>query len=326
MRRRELILGIGGTIVAPLAVRAQPPALSVIGFLHSGAPEQNVERLSAYFKGLSETGFVEGQNVAIEYRWAAGHNDKLPMLAAELVQRQVAVIATPASTPAALAAKAATATIPIVFASGADPVALGLVAGFSRPGGNVTGVTSLNIELAAKRLELFRELLPQATRFFTLINPTSALAEPFAKDLETGAATVGIHVEILHASTDREIEAAFAGLPQQPGIALVFGPDSFFYIRRAQIAALAARYAVPAIFDVPEYVEAGALISYGSDFSDVLQLAGRYTGRILKGEKPADLPVAQSTKFKLAINQNTAKALGLTVPPILLAQADEVIE
>jgi putative ABC transport system substrate-binding protein len=327
LRRRDFIKALGSMAAAwPLAAHAQQPAMPVIGFLHSGSPEPNVKRLAAFRKGLSEAGLVEGQTVAIEFRWAAGQNDRLPALAADLVRRQVALIATPGSTPAAFAAKAATATIPIVFAAGADPVALGLVASLSRPGSNVTGITSLNAELEAKRLGLFRELVPQAAHYFALVNPTSPLAEPSTKALQAGAATVGIHVDILHASTDREIEAAFASLPQQGGNVLVFGPDAFFYIRRAQIAALAARHALPAIFDGRDYVEAGGLVSYGADFLNLMQLAGSYTGRILKGAKPADLPVVQSTKFEFVINVKTAKALGVKISDNLLSLADEVIE
>jgi putative tryptophan/tyrosine transport system substrate-binding protein len=326
IRRREFITLIGGAAAWPLAARAQQSALPVIGFLHSGVPEQNVKRMTAWRKGLQEAGFVEGQNVAIEYRWAAGRNEKLPELAADLIHRQVAVIATAGSTPAALAAKAATTTIPVVFGAGADPVELGLVPSLNRPGGNVTGVTSLNAEVAAKRLGLFRELVPQAARYFALVNPTSALAELFIKDLRAGAATVGIHVDILRASTDGEIEAAFASLAQQTGNAMVFGPDAFFFIRRAKIAALMAHHAIPSVHDARDYVEAGALMSYGADFLSVMQLAGGYTGRVLKGEKPADLPVMLSTKFELVLNLKTAKTLGLAIPDRVLALADEVIE
>jgi putative tryptophan/tyrosine transport system substrate-binding protein len=326
MRRRDFIKVLAGSAVAlPLAAHAQQPAVPVIGFLHSGSPDQNVKRLAAFRKGLNEAGFVEGQNVAIEYRWAAGQNDKLPALVADLIRRQVAVIATAGSTPASVAAKAATTTIPIVFAVGADAVALGLVASLNRPGGNVTGITSLNADIAAKRLGVLRELVPQATRYFTLVNPTSQLAEPFIKDLQAGAASLGTHIDILHASTDGEIEAAFADLPLA-GTVLVFPPDAFFYIRRARIAALAARHAVPTMFDGRDYVDAGGLASYGADFVNVMELAGNYTARILKGEKAADLPVVQAARFELVINLKTAKALGVTVPPTLLAIADEVIE
>jgi len=327
MRRREFITLLGGaSLVWPLAVRAQQPSMPVIGFLHAGSAEQYVQRLTAYRNGLSEAGFVEGRNVAIEFRWADGHDDRLPDMAADLIRRQVAVIATPGSTDAALAAKAATKTIPIVFAVGGDPVVLGLVASLNRPDGNITGVTSLNSEVAAKRFGLLRQLVPQAAHYFALVNPTSALADPFIKDLQVGAASLGIQVEILRASTAAEIEAAFAKLPQQPGMVLLVGTDAFFFIRRAQISALAARYALPAMFDNREYAEAGGLISYGADIFDFMREAGGYTGRILKGEKPADLPVMQSTKYEFVINLKTAKALGLNVPPTVLAIADEVIE
>lgn len=310
----------------PRVLAAQQSAMPVIGFLHSGSAEQNVERLAAFRKGLSDRGFIEGKNVRIEYRWAEGRNDELPALAADLVRQHVALIATPGSTPASVAAKAATSSIPIVFAVGTDPVALGLITSLSRPGGNATGVTSLNAELAAKRLGLFRDLVPNAARYFTLINPTSELARPFTRDLESAAATLGITIEVLRASTDSEIEAAFASLPQQPGTVMVFGPDAFFYTRRAQIAELALRHVVPTIFDVGDYVKAGGLVSYGADFLNVMELAGRYAGRILQGEKPADLPVQQPTKFELVINVKTAKALGIEVPTKLLLIADEVVE
>jgi putative tryptophan/tyrosine transport system substrate-binding protein len=327
MNRREFIALLGGAAAMwPLGAHAQQTAMPVIGFLHSGSPEQNTKRLAAFRKGLNEAGFVEGQNVAIEYRWAAGQSDKLPALAADLIRRRVEVIATAGSTPAAVVAKAATTTIPIVFAVGADAVALGLVASLNRPGGNVTGITSLNADVAAKRLGVLRELVPQATRYFTLVNPTSQLAEPFIKDLQAGAASLAIHIDVLHASTDGEIEAAFAGLPQPAGTVLIFPPDAFFYIRRARISALAERHTVPTIFDGRDYVDAGGLASYGADFLNVMELAGNYTAPILKGEKPADLPVVQAAKFELVINLKTAKALGVTVPPTLLALADEVIE
>jgi ABC-type uncharacterized transport system substrate-binding protein len=327
MRRRELLTFLGSAACLwPRLVAAQQGTTPVIGFLHSGSAEQNVERLAAFRKGLSDRGFIEGKNVRIEYRWAEGRNDELPVLAADLVRQHVALIATPGSTPASVAAKAATSSIPLVFAVGTDPVALGLIASLSRPGGNATGVTSLNAELAAKRLGLFRDLVPNAARYFTLINPTSELARPFTRDLESAAASLGIAIEVLRASTDPEIEAAFASLPQQPGTVMVFGPDAFFYTRRAQIAELALRHAVPTIFDVGDYVKAGGLVSYGADFLNVMELAGRYAGRILQGEKPADLPVQQPTKFELVINVKTAKALGIEVPTKLLLIADEVVE
>jgi putative tryptophan/tyrosine transport system substrate-binding protein len=328
MRRRSFIALIGGAAAAwPYAARAEQPAkIPVIGFLHGASQRESAKRLAAFHKGLNEAGFIEGQNVAIEYRWADGRTDRLPDMAAELIRRQVAVIATPGSASAAVAAKAATATVPIVFATGADPVGLGLVASLNRPGGNATGIVSQNVELAAKRLEMMREMVPQASHYFAFINPASPLTEPFIKDLLAGAAILGIQIAMLRASTDAEIEAAFAGLPQQAGTVLVFSSDAFLYSHRAQIVALVARHAVPAIFDGIDYVSAGGLASYGADFLNVMQLAGDYTGRILKGEKPADLPVVQAAKFELVINLKTAKSLGLSVPDKLLALADEVLE
>jgi putative ABC transport system substrate-binding protein len=327
VKRRKFIKLVGGAAVAwPTAAWAQRPATPVIGFLHSASPDQNVKRLEAFRKGLSDAGFIEGRNVAIEYRWAFGKNEELPALAADLVRRQVTLIATPGSTPAAVAAKAATSSIPIVFGAGADPVALGLVASISRPGGNATGITSLNTELVAKRLGIIRDLVPQVSRYFTLANPSSVLAAPFTAVLQDAAAGIGVHFEVLQATNDREIDASFAKIPQQPGNVLVFGPDAFFYIRRAHIAELALRQSLPTIFDDRAYVEAGGLICYGADFLNVMELAGNYVGRILKGEKPGDLPVQQPTKFELVINLKTARALGITVPLTLQASADEVIE
>ncbi len=329
MRRREFIALFGGAAMSATRlspVRAQQAAMPVIGFLHSSSPEENVRRLDAFLEGLHESGFVEGRNVGIEYRWALGHTEKLPALAADLVRRQVAVIATPGSTVASVAAKQATSTIPIVFTSGSDPVELGLVASLNHPGGNLTGVTSVNADISAKRLGLLRELVPQATRYFALVNPASQLAEPFTRDLQAGAARLGIQIEVLRASTDAEIEALFSGLPRQGGGVLVSSPDAFLYSRRKQLATLALSYHVPASFDVRDYVDAGALVSYGADYLNVMQLAGSYTGRILKGEKPADLPVVQPEKFELVINLKTARALGLSVPPMLLATADDVVE
>jgi putative tryptophan/tyrosine transport system substrate-binding protein len=327
MRRREFISLLTGTAAAwPLAARAQQPAMPVIGFLHTGSPSENAKRLAAFLKGLGDGGFVDGRNVVIEYHWAAGNNEALPAMAAELVRRKVTMIVTPASTAAAVVARAATSTIPIVFAIGADPVALGLVTSLSRPGGNATGTASLNAEVGAKRLGLLRELVPQAARYHVLVNPTSPLAAPFIKELESGAASLGIHLEILRASNDAEIEARFAALPEGPGNVMVFGPDALFYTRRAQIAALAVRHAVPAIFDDRAYVEAGGLLNYGADWANLMELTGGYAARVLKGEKPADLPVQQATKFELVINLKTAKALGLAVPQKLLLLADDVVE
>jgi putative ABC transport system substrate-binding protein len=325
IQRREFITLLGGAAAWPLAARAQR-VVPVIGFLNAGSSEQNTQRVAAFRKGLAETGFVEGRNVAIEFRWADGHNDQLEGMVVDLIRRRVAVIATPGSTDAALAAKAASTTVPIVFGSGGDPVALGLVAGFNRPGGNITGVTSMSTDLAAKRLGLIHELIPQATRYVALVNPTSVLSEAFIKDLQAGATRLGIGVQILHASTAAEIDSAFAKLSQQPGAVLMTGPDAFFYIRRTQIIVLAARHAVPVMFDDRDFAAAGGLMSYGADFFNVMQWAGVYTGRILKGENPVDLPVMQSTKYEFLINLQTAKTLGISVPPTLLALADEIIE
>jgi putative tryptophan/tyrosine transport system substrate-binding protein len=326
MKRREFIRTLAGAAAWPFAARAQQLLMPVIGFLHAGSPEQNIQRVAAYRKGLSDTGFVEGQNVTIEFRWADGHVDRLREMALDLIRRQVAVIATPGSTDAALAAKSATTTIPIVFAAGGDVVALGLVASLSRPGANVTGATSLNADIAAKRLEFIRQVVPQGARYFALVNPSSVLSGSYLNDLQAGAAGLGLHVEIVNASTDADIDVAFANLPLQPGTVLLVSTDAFFFSRHDQIARLAARYRLPAMFDNREYAVTGGLMSYGADFYVALQLAGVYTGRILKGEKPADLPVMQSAKFEFVINMNTAKALSLSVPPTLLALADEVIE
>jgi putative tryptophan/tyrosine transport system substrate-binding protein len=327
MRRRDFISLLGGAAAAwPLAARAQQPAMPVIGFLHSGSPEPNVKRVTAFRKGLSETGYLEGQNLGIEYRWAAGQDDRLPELAADLVRRRVAVIATPGSTPAALAAKAATTVIPIVFYIGADPAAIGLVAKLNRPGGNATGISSQDAELMGKRLAFLHQLVPQAARFVALVNPTSALTEAIVKNVQAGAALLGLHVEILHASTGREIDAAFTNLSQKAGSTLLIPPDAFLFIRRAQILTLAARHALPAIYYDREFADSGGLMSYGPDRVKTFQQAGIYTGRVLKGEKPADLPVMQPTKFELVINLSTARALGIPVPNTLLAIADEVIE
>jgi len=326
MRRRDFITLIGSATPAwPLAARAQQ-RLPVIGFLHSGSPEPNAKRVAAFRKGLGETGYVEGQNVAIEFRWVNDQDDRLAELAADLVHSRVAVIATPGSTQAAVAAKAATATIPIVFYMGADPVALGLVASLSRPGGNVTGISNQDAELMAKRLALLRELAPQAVRRVVLVNRTSPLSEAVIKNLQASVATVGPQVEILNASTGREIDAAFANLSQKPGGALLVSPDALFFNRRAQILTLAARHALPTIYYDREFVDAGGLMSYGADRVITFQQAGIYTGRILKGEKPADLPIMQPTKFELVINLNTARALDIEPSSTLLALADEVIE
>jgi len=322
MNRREFIMLLGGAVAWPLAARAQQ-AMPAIGFLGSESFE---DRLRAFRQGLRDTGYVEGNNVAIEYRWAEGQNDRLPTLAANLVRIRVTVIATP-DTPAALAAKAATTTIPIIFFTAANPVEIGLVANLARPGGNLTGVTTLGLEVGPKRLELLHELVPAATTMALLVNPTSlALSERTTRDLQTAARALGLKIHVLHASTEREIDSAFATFAQLQAGGLVIGPDAFFTSRAEELAALALRHRVPAIYQFREFVEAGGLMSYGTDLTDGNRLTGVYTGRILKGEKPADLPVQQSSKAELIINLKTARALGLTVPLPLIGRADEVIE
>ena len=327
MRRREFITLVGGAAAAwPLAARAQQAAMPVVGFLHSSSQEPNAAFVAAFRKGLSEAGFVEDQNVAIEFRWAAGKVDQLPDLAADLVRRHVAVIATPASTPAALAGKAATTTIPIVFATGGDPVALGLVRSLNRPGGNATGISSQTVELLGKQLEMLRDVAPQSRRFAALVDPHYEYADAIVTSLRAGAGSLGVPIEILRATTVGEIDASFANFAQKPGSALLISSSPFFTGRRTQLATLAARYTIPAIYGVREFAENGGLMSYGPDFANIYQQAGIYTGRILKGEKPADLPVQRPTKFELVINLTTARAIGITVPDKLLALADEVIE
>lgn len=330
MRRRTFLMRVAGGSAAltvwPFRVLAQQDAKPVIGLLQPASPEGNARRVDAFLKGLAEAGFVDGENVTIAYRWADNQTEKLAPLAAGLVRDNVAVIATPASIPATRAAQAATSTIPIVFVTGADPVAAGVVASLNRPGANVTGVMSLNIDIASKRLEMLYELVPQAKRCFVLINPASPFAAPFGKDVQAGAAKLGIQTDTLQAGTESEIDAAFARLPAGSDRILLSSPEPFLYSRRAQIIALAKRYNVPAAFDTRDYVDDGGLLSYGADFLDVLRRAGVYVGRVLKGAKPSDLPVEQSDKFELVINLKTAKALGLTIPPRLLAITDEVIE
>jgi putative ABC transport system substrate-binding protein len=326
-KRREFITLIGGAAaVWPLAAQAQQAPMPVIGFLHSGSPEPNANRVAAFRKGLGEVGYVEGQNVAIEYRWAAGQDDRLPDLAVDLIRRRVAVIATPGSTPAALAAKAATTEIPIVFLIGSNPVALGLVASLNRPGGNATGVNVQLVDVVAKRLGMLRELAPGANRFVALVNPNTVFTDAVVKELQASASALGLSIEILHAGTGREIDAAFANLVQKPGGALLVGPDAVFVSRRAQIVTLAARHALPAIYYTRDFAEIGGLMSYGPNLADVYRQVGIYVGRVLKGEKPADLPVVQPTKFELIVNLNTARALDISIPSTLLALADEVIE
>jgi putative tryptophan/tyrosine transport system substrate-binding protein len=293
MKRRAFISLLGGTAVTwPLAARAQQPAMPVIGFLGTSSPQASVKNLEAFRKGLGDTGYVEGRNVTIEFRWSGGREDRMPELAADLVRRQVAVIATPASTAGALAAKAASSTIPIVFGSGSDPVALGLVASLNRPGGNATGVKSLNVELTAKRLGLLRELAPQATRFVALVSRNAVMTDAIVKDVHASVPTLGVPVEILYAGdSDHDIEAAFTNLSQKPGAALLVTVDPFFFTRRALIAMLAARHALPTVYFAREFADIGGLVSYGTSVANIHELTGIYTGRILKGEKPADLPV-----------------------------------
>ena len=328
MRRREFITLVGGLAAArPLTARAQQPAMPVLGFLGSASPERYANALRGFREGLSETGFVEGRNITVEYRWANDQNDRLPALAIELVRHQVNVIVAPGSTPAALAAKAATTKIPVLFQVGTDPVAAGLVASLARPGGNVTGVTSINTELVSKRLELLRELVPKATTFALLVNPTSPeITEVVSRDLQSTARTLGLQLHILNASTERDFDTAFAALPQLHADALVIAPDAMFISRSEQLGALTLSHAVPAITQFREFAAAGGLMSYGGSTTEAMRQVGIYTGRILKGEKPADMPVMQPTKFELVINLKTAKALGLTVPTTLLTAADEVIE
>jgi putative ABC transport system substrate-binding protein len=326
MKRREFIALLGGAAAWPATGRAQQPALPMIGFLRPGSPEANAHLVAAFRKGLGETGYVEGRNVVIEYRWAHNYDDRLPELAADLVRLRVAAIATPGSTAAAVAAKAATATIPIVFSAGGDPVQIGLVASLNRPGGNVTGVSSMSGELGAKRLGLLQELVPSAARFAVLVNLNNPLTEAFVADVRAAAAALRRQTEVLTASTSHDIDMAFAMLVEKRADALVVGGDPLFVSRRVQLATLTARHAVPTIYPFREDTEAGGLMSYGPSNTDLVRQAGIYTGRVLKGEKPADMPILRATKFELIINLQTAKIMRLEVPPTLLARADEVIE
>ena len=326
MRRRAFI-GLAGAAAAwPLAARAQQVSVPVIGFLHSASPGPNAHLVRAFQQSLASSGYVEGKNVAIEYRWAENREDRLRALAAELVARQVAVIYADGGTITARAAKAATTTIPIVFRIGADPIESGLVASFNRPGGNLTGVTNMTSQVVAKRFEVVGDLLPTARLIAVLLNSSNPNADIRSRDLQAAASSLGRQIRILTANSESSLDAAFATFVQQRADALVVQADPFFLSQRARFAALAARYAVPAIYEQREYVAAGGLMSYGANLADASRRAAGYVAKILKGEKPSDLPVEQPTKFEMVINLKTAKALGITVPPTLLARADEVIE
>jgi putative ABC transport system substrate-binding protein len=325
MRRRDFITLLGSAAAWPLAARAQQSRMSLIGFLHFGSPALFAYQAAAFDQGLKETGYVERQNVAIEYRWAEGSYDRLPALATDLVSRNVDII-TAIGPPCASAAKHATSTIPIVFTTGSDPVGDGLVASLARPGGNLTGVSILAVELVPKRLELLSELVPQARTFALLVNPNNGYTEPMIRDVQRAAGAKGVQLKILNASTESEIDAAFADLANLQVDALVIGDDPFFVARQNQLVALASRCAVPTAYQFREIVAAGGLVSYGPSLAAAIRQAGIYAGKIVKGAKPAELPVVQPTKFELVINLKTAKALGLDVPPTLLARADEVIE
>src|SRR5271165_1451061 len=327
MRRREFITLLGGAATWPLAAHAQQTKMPVVGFLHPGSPDGAIAKFVVGFrKGLGEAGYVEGRNVAIEYRWAHGESSRLPELAADLVSRSVTVIAILGSAAAALAAKAATATIPIVYAGGVDPVLAGLVVSLNRPGGNVTGITSMNVGLGTKHLGFLHQLLQRHARFAVLVNPNNPQSQSVITNAQAAASAMGQLLEILTATTKRDISPAFSDAVQKRVDALLFSPDPLFTNRLVQLAVLAARHAMPTIYSIREFPEAGGLMSYGSDFTDLFRQAGTYTGRILKGEKPADLPFIQATKFELVVNLQTAETLGLDVPATLLALADEVIE
>ena len=328
MRRRQFITLLGGAAVTwPLGARAQQPAMPAIGWLNPTSLDFFADGLRAFRQGLKGAGYVEGENVTIEYRWAENQTNRLPALAAELVRRQVAVIVSTGGFDPAFAAKAATKTIPILFLVGDDPVKVGLVASLARPGGNLTGINFLIGELAAKRLELLRELVPGATRMAVLVNPANAaITEATLRDVETAARAMGLQIQVLTANTSREIDAAFATFLHERPHALFVGPAPFFTQRRVQLIQLEARHAIPATYGGRQFAEAGGLMSYGTSLTDSLRQIGVYAGRVLKGAKPADLPVVQSSKFELVINAQTARMLGLTVPPTLLARADEVIE
>ena len=327
IRRREFITLVGGAAAGwPLAARAQQPAMPVIGYLYTGSPDPSAHLTSAFRKGLSEAGYTEGRDVTIEYRWAHNDNARLPELAADLVRRQVALLVTPGSSPAALVAKATTSTIPVIFSIGADPVEIGLVTSLNRPGGNITGFSSMNVELAPKRFGLLHELLPQAGRAFVLANSSNPVADVFIRDVRAAATAVGWQIEVLTANTVNEINTAFSSLAQKSAAAVLVTPGPLFNNRRIQLATLASRYTLPVMFSSREFAEAGGLMSYGPSIPEEFRQAGLYAARVLKGEKPADLPVGRATKFEFVINLQTANALGIEIPPTLLARADEVIE
>jgi putative ABC transport system substrate-binding protein len=324
MKRREFITLLGGAAAWPLAVRAQQPAMPVIGFMNSGFVQPSIQ--AAFHGGLNEIGYVEGRNVTVDYRYAEGHYDRLPALVADVIRRQVAVLGAFGGVHTAIAAKAATATIPIVFANGSDPIKFGLVASLNRPGGNITGVSFFTAELEGKRLGLLHELVPRAAAIAALVNPTNANAADQSRELKDAARTLGLELHILNAVSEGEIDKSFATLAQTRAGALLVASDPFFFGRRQQLIALAARHAVPAIYEWRAFAEAGGLMSYGTNQAEAYRQAGIYAGRILKGEKPSDLPVVQTTKFELIINLTAAKVLGLDMPPGLSARADEVIE
>ena len=326
MRRRDFLKLLGGAAVWTLPARAQPLAMPVIGYLGPESPGPFASRVNAFREGLAETGYAEGRNVAIEFRWAEGQYNRLPALAADLVNRQVDVIAAPGGAPAALAAKSATATIPVVFEMGGDPVALGVVDSLSRPGGNLTGVSSLSVEVSRKRLEFMHDVFPTASVFAVVVNPTSPTANSQLSNLHTAAGTLGVQLHVLHASTEQEFDTAFEALPQLRASGLVFTSDPYFANRSQQLALLAARHAVPAITQSRDFAMAGGLMSYGGDFTQSHRYTGIYAGRVLKGEKTSNLPVQLVTKVELFINLKTAATLGITFPPALISNADVVIE
>ena len=327
MKRREFITLLGGAAVAwPVAVHAQQAAKPVIGFVNAASPKSYARQLMAFLKGLGETGYVDGRNVAIEYRWAEGHSDRLPSFVADLVQRKVNVIAA-TTTPAALAAKAAATTIPIVFETASDPVRLGLVASLSRPGGNVTGITQTNLEVVPKRLQLLHEVIPTARVMALLVNPANAtLAETATKEAQAAARTLGLELQVLNASTERDFDAVFTKLVELHAGGLVIGADPFLTSHSEQLGAMAVHHAVPAVYENRQFVVAGGLMSYGGSITESYRTTGTYVGRVLKGDKPADLPVQQVTSVEMYINVKTAKALGINVPNTLIGRADEVIE